>query len=53
VAAVTFLLVLGESTAVIVEQPFGADANALDLTRLCTVIETSVGEILGAPHRAN
>jgi putative membrane protein len=52
VVALAFLLILAESTTVIVEQPFGTDANALDLTRLCVVIETTVGEILGTADRA-
>ena len=53
VIALAFLLILAESTTVIVEQPFGTDANALDLTRLCVVIETTVGEILGLADRAD
>lgn len=53
VVALAFLLILAESTTVIVEQPFGTDANALDLTRLCVVIETTVGEILGSGSRAD
>ena len=49
---VVFMLVLSESTTVVIEQPFGTDTNALDLTRLCVVIETTVGEVLGSTSRA-
>jgi hypothetical protein len=45
-----FLSSLGTRRAV-VAGVYGADANALDLTRLCVVIETTVGEILGSARR--
>jgi len=47
-AVATFFIAVGESTAAIIENPFGTDPNALDLTRICQVIETSVSEILGS-----
>lgn len=42
----TFFVTLGESTAVVIEHPFGTDPNELDLTRLCRAIETTTAEIL-------
>ena len=47
-ALAAFFVVIGESTAAVIENPFGTDPNALDLTRICQVIETTVGEILTA-----
>jgi predicted membrane chloride channel (bestrophin family) len=46
-AVATFFLVVGETSAGVIENPFGSDPNALDLPRICSVIETTVGEILG------
>jgi hypothetical protein len=45
-----FLFSLGTRWAV-AASVYGADANALDLTRLCVVIEATVGEILGSARR--
>lgn len=46
-AGVTFFLVVGETTATIIERPFGTDANQLDLDRLCMTIRDSTAETLG------
>jgi putative membrane protein len=48
-ALFAFFLLVGETTASIIERPFGTDANQLDLDRLCVVIRESTAEALGAP----
>lgn len=46
-AGLTFFLVVGETTATIIERPFGTDANQLDLDQLCTTIRDTTAEALG------
>lgn len=48
VAVVSFSLLVMETTSSIVEHPFGADTNELDLDGLCTTIRASVDEALCA-----
>jgi predicted membrane chloride channel (bestrophin family) len=42
----SFTLLVLETTAGVVEHPFGTDANELDLDSLCTTIRGSVEQAL-------
>jgi putative membrane protein len=48
--AVTFFGVIVETTAGVVENPFGTDSNQLDLDNLCTVIRNTTREALIGPR---
>jgi len=48
-AGIAFFFVVAESTATVVEHPFGTDPNQLDIDRICTVIRDATRETLLGP----
>ncbi len=48
--AITFFGVIVETTANVIENPFGTDSNQLDLDNLCTVIRNTTSEALLGPR---
>ena len=48
-AGFTFFFVVVESTATVIEHPFGTDSNQLDLDNLCAVIRDTTAEALLGP----
>jgi putative membrane protein len=47
--AIAFFMIVVESTASVIEHPFGTDPNQLDLDRLCIVIRDTTRETLLGP----
>jgi putative membrane protein len=46
---IAFFMIVVESTASVIEHPFGTDPNQLDLDRICTVIRDTTKEALLGP----
>lgn len=49
VGVATFFMLVVETTAAVIERPFGRDPNQLPLDDLCRTIRTTVREALGVP----